>query len=151
MGILLRSPQAGRVLELSDLRNPSLVSDLRTLAEYQSPSCHLCYVPKFLNKTSEKVFRFHLESHTPATGPTWWGGDLCTLHRALLGASTWERGAKKGRSISDAGVGARVEAGAQLLLEHPQDLHTEPPHSPHLRSASFPPSDLPSPGPSPTA
>lgn len=106
MGILLRSPQAGGVLELSDLRNPSLVSDLRTLAEYQSPSCHLCYVPKFLNKTSEKVFRFHLESHTPATGPTWWGGDLCSLHRALLGASTWERGAKKGRSISDAGVGA---------------------------------------------
>lgn len=59
MGILLGSPQSGGILEPSDLRNPNLTSYLRTLAgEYQSTSCCLCCVPKFSNKTSQKVFSF---------------------------------------------------------------------------------------------
>lgn len=61
MGILLRSPQSGGILEPSDLRNPSLASYLRTLAgKYQSTSCCLCCVSKLSNKTSlsQKVLRF---------------------------------------------------------------------------------------------
>ena len=46
---------------------------------------------------------------------------------------------KRGRSIADAGVAVTGGAGVQLLL-------TEPLHSHHLGSASFPASDRPAQG-----